>query len=82
MGKILPGHENLQPRDVIGIDGNGKLMVDYGNEGIRRFALKLGASGSLQAVPYSEPKDDGPDQVGPPRKSPTLAERMRGVDQG
>lgn len=81
MGKILPGHENLQPRDVVGIDGSGRLLVDYGDEGVRRYALKLNASGGLSAVPFTEPSGEGPDQIGPPRKSPSLAERLKGIDQ-
>lgn len=82
MAKILPGHEDLKSKEVIGIDGSGKLIVDYGEQGVRRFTLHIAADSRLIATPYSPPTDDGPDQVGPAPQSPTLAKRLAGVDQG
>lgn len=82
MPKVLPGHEDLKSRNVIGIDGSGRLLVDYGEQGVRRFTLRLAANGALSASPYTEPNHDGPDQIGPPPESPTLAKRLAAVDQG
>lgn len=84
MNNKLPGHDDLKPREVVGVDGSGKLLVDYGEAGIRRFRLFVTANSKLTVQPFEEAKDPhhGIDQLGSERESAPLSKRLASVDQG
>jgi len=79
----LPGHEDLKPREVVGVDSSGKLLVDYGEAGIKRFRLFVAPNGGLKAAPFTEEAqtDNGIDQLGK-REAVPLSKRMMMIDQG
>lgn len=68
-----------QPRRIFGINNEGQLLVDNGEEGIEKFNLMLLEGGGIRAVEI--PKDQGIDQVGGAPRKRTRAEKMRGIDQ-
>ena len=77
----MPGHEDLKPREVLGIDNKGLLLLDFGEEGVRRYKLYVGPSGGLLARPHvEEVLDNTADQQGE-RQRTTLAQRLAGIDQ-
>lgn len=77
----LPGHQDLQPKRVLGTSDDGMLLVNVGTAEepkLRKYEILVMPNGALHAHPF-EP-DTTPDQVGAPRRIP-LAERWKGVDQ-
>jgi hypothetical protein len=71
---ILRGHENLQPKAIVGFD-MGYALVDCGNE-VKRYRLCVGPGGNLTAKP-EEPKPVPVDQIGEEAR----VRRFSGIDQ-
>lgn len=69
----------MKPHDVLGVDGNGRLLVDFGIE-IRRYKLQVTATGGLRAVSDFDPPVDGIDQLGE-RQGTSIARRLAEIDQ-
>jgi hypothetical protein len=76
----IRGHEDLRERKILGFDGMGRALVDFGEQGLRPYNLTVTSTGTVKAIPVEEPKNTV-DQEDGPRHSPTLAERLQGVDQ-
>lgn len=76
---IIAGFEDMQPKEVLGIDGKGLLLVDFGDE-VHRYKLFVGPTGGLRACPYIEPQTNSIDQLGP-RVQTSLARRLADIDQ-
>lgn len=81
--KVIPGDEatpSPAPREVIGIDSSGRLLVQHGEE-VTRMKIVISDNGSMRAVPYSDkPAENDIDQLGT-RKVVPVAARWAGVDQ-
>ena len=71
---VLRGHENLQPKAIVGFD-MGYALVDCGSE-IKRYRLAVGPGGNLMAQP-EDPKKVPIDQIG----TETRARRFANIDQ-
>jgi hypothetical protein len=72
---VLPGHEDLQLKSVLGFDSMGFALVQHGAD-IKRYKLFVGPGGALCARPYVEDKTL-PDQLQPE----AVAVRHRNIDQ-
>lgn len=72
---VLPGHEDLKPKTIVGFDNLGFALVQC-NADIKRYKLFIGPGGALMARPFVEDKTL-PDQLQPE----AVALRHRGVDQ-
>lgn len=71
---VLPGHEDLQPKVILGVDSMGFALVQCDAD-IKRYKLYVGPGGALMARPHEE--DNTPDQLQPD----SVLVRHRGVDQ-
>lgn len=79
---LLPGHEDMKPKEIFGFNGDGHALVDYGDDGLKPYKLFVSPGGSVTAKPANPPKEEqGVDQIGGNRERPSLARRLRGVDQ-
>ena len=74
---VLPGHEDLKPKTILGFDSMGYALVQHGAD-VKRYQMFVGPGGTLSAVPYNEPFPELPDQLQPVKIKPL---RHRGVDQ-
>lgn len=75
--RILPGHEDLQPKVILGFDDMGFALVQHG-DGIKRYKMFVGPGGKLHATPHAEPSQGKlPDQL----QGQTPARRLRNYDQ-
>ena len=71
----------MESREVLGIDGKGRLLVDYGDR-VKPYKLVVGPGGALKAAPLMEPNNGNTvDQLGPQVRT-SLAQRLASVDQG
>ena len=72
---ILRGHEDLQPKTIVGFD-MGFALVQC-SEGVKRYRLAIGPSGHVTAHP--EPERSAPiDQIGTESRAPR---RFHDIDQ-
>ena len=71
---ILPGHEDLKPKAVLGFDDMGFALVQSG-VGVSRYKLFVGPGGRLHAEPFVEAPSTLPDQL---KAAPR---RVRNYDQ-
>jgi hypothetical protein len=75
---VLPGHEDLRPKAILGFDDMGFALVQQG-DGIKRYKMFVGPGGRLHAEPYVEQGHDRlPDQL----QKPHPVSRLRNYDQG
>jgi hypothetical protein len=74
---VLPGHEDLKPKTIVGFDNMGFALVQHGAD-IRRYKLFIGPGGALGARPAAEEDKGLPDQLIPVKNQPL---RHHGVDQ-
>lgn len=78
----MEGFENLQPRKVLGVTPEGRLLAVV-NDDTREFDMFINAQGGLQCKPVPKPEPTAVDQDisdKPPKRVP-VQERWRGVDQ-
>ena len=75
---ILRGHEDLQPKKVIGFD-MGFALVQCGDD-VKRYALLVGAGGHVTARPVEE-NPHAIDQLPVGGDKELRARRFHGVDQ-
>lgn len=74
---VLPGHEDLRAKAILGFDDMGFALVQHGDD-IKRYKMFVGPGGRLHAEPYVEDERSRlPDQL---QKLPTS--RLRNYDQG
>ena len=74
--QILPGFEDLKPKEILGFDDMGFALVQSG-ESIKRYKMLIGPGGQLVARPYVEAPHPLPDQIPETRRLP----RQRSYDQ-
>ena len=75
---VLPGHEDLRPKAILGFDDMGFALVQQG-DGIKRYKMFVGPGGRLHAEPYVEDEHSRlPDQL----QKPHPVSRLRNYDQG
>lgn len=78
----MEGFEDFKNKEVIGVDGQGRLLVEHKTEGGKKvvpYKQFIGPLGNVVVAP--DPPDTSVDQSnGRPAKVP-VAERWRGVDQ-
>jgi hypothetical protein len=72
---ILPGHEDLKPKAILGFDSMGFALVQNGND-VSRYKLFVGPGGRLHAEPLAE-GSTLPDQL----QGDSVRLRMRNYDQ-
>jgi hypothetical protein len=76
---ILPGHEDLKPKAILGFDDMGFALVHHGDDSIKRYKMFVGPGGRLHAEPYVEQEHSRlPDQL----QKPQSVSRLRNYDQG
>lgn len=76
---ILPGHEDLRPKAILGFDDMGFALVHQGDDSIKRYKLFVGPGGRLHAEPINEQEHSRlPDQL----QKPQSVSRLRNYDQG
>lgn len=73
---ILPGHEDLKSRAILGFDSMGFALVQHG-EDVSRYKLFVGPGGKLHAEPLVEGAAKMPDQLQPD----SVRMRLRNYDQ-
>ena len=74
---VLPGFEDLKPRDVVAFNGDGTVLLVVGDE-VKKMQLCINPTGTLSAHSI-EVKE--PDQVTERPKVP-VALRWANTDQG
>lgn len=74
---VIPGHEDMKPKKIVGINVDGTALIDGGDAGILKYQMFVSPGGSISAKPIEKAKIDQQTQ----RERPTLADRMRGIDQ-
>lgn len=76
---ILPGHEDLRPKAILGFDDMGFALVHQGDDSIKRYKLFVGPGGRLHAEPHNDHEHHHtmPDQLH--KQQP--ARRLRNYDQ-
>lgn len=75
--QILPGHEDLKPKVILGFDDMGFALVQHG-DGIKRYKMFVGPGGKLHAAPHVESHQGKlPDQL----QEQMPARRVRNYDQ-
>lgn len=72
---VLPGHEDLQPKAILGFDNMGFALVQNG-DGIKRYKMFVGPGGALCAKPFVE-DPTMPDQL----QADSVRLRLRNYDQ-
>ena len=77
---ILPGHEDLKPKVILGFDEMGYALVQHG-DGIKRYKMFVGPGGRLHAEPFVEDENERklPDQL--QKLQPERARAIRTYDQ-
>ena len=90
MPKVIPGEVGSSPTgkqtsasggEVVGIDGNGRLLVLRGEE-VTRYKLVVQPGGILKAVEHVDQQNkEGVDQIGGSRESKPIAARWADCDQ-
>jgi len=58
---VLPGHEDLKPKEILGFDNMGFALVRH-DESVRRYKLLIGPGGAVAARPFVE-DTELPDQL-------------------
>lgn len=74
---ILPGFEDLKPRDILAFNGDGTVTVVVGSK-VERLQMCVNATGTLSAHKIEV---KGPDQT-QERKPTPVALRWAATDQG
>jgi hypothetical protein len=59
---IIRGHEDLQPKAIVGFD-MGYALVQC-DEGVKRYRLTIGPQGGIGAQPVSDEPVHAVDQIG------------------
>lgn len=74
---VLPGHEDLRPKAILGFDDMGFALVQQGDN-IKRYKMFVGPGGRLHAEPYNDDEHSRlPDQL----RETQPKTRLRNYDQ-
>ena len=74
---VLPGFEDLKPKDVLVFNANGTVLVKIG-EKVEVMQLQIAPTGCFVACPIEK---DKPDQI-PQRRVMSREQRLAMTDQG
>ena len=75
---VLPGHEDLRSKAILGFDNMGFALVQCGTE-VRQYRLSVGPGGALHAAPVADRVPQLPDQLQDANNS--VRSRLRNYDQ-
>jgi hypothetical protein len=74
---VLPGFEDLKPKDVLVFNANGTVMVKI-EDRIEIMQLQIAPTGCFTARPIEKPERDQP----PQRRVMSREQRLAMTDQG
>jgi hypothetical protein len=74
---VLPGFEDLKPKDILVFNANGTVMVKVGDK-IELMQMQIAPTGCFTARPIEKPQRDQPQQ----RRTMSREQRLAMTDQG
>ena len=51
---VIPGHEDMKPKKIVGINVDGTALIDGGDAGILKYQMFVSPGGSISAKPIEK----------------------------